>query len=104
MLRRVAGYQRHRHSEEAMTDKPHNLQAINVVPADDDLVELRESVDLENCADLHAVSGNFGEASWLMKQANAIRKRIFGPYDPNVLREKTHAALNPIGEEGAREP
>ena len=58
-----------------------------------DLLELAESVKLEDRADLAARSGNFGEASMLMREANAIRERHFGRFDPNELRERTHAAL-----------
>jgi len=59
-----------------------------------DTDELRESVDLENRADLYAPGGNFREASYLMREANRIRKRHFGSLDPNELRERTHAALS----------
>jgi hypothetical protein len=56
--------------------------------------ELRESVDLENRADLMAAACHFGEASRLMSHANAIRKRAFGPgLGPNELRDLTHEAL-----------
>jgi hypothetical protein len=58
-----------------------------------DIVELRESVELENRADLCAAACNFREASRLMKAANAIRSRHFGKLDPRELREQTLAAL-----------
>jgi hypothetical protein len=55
---------------------------------------LRASLEIENRADLHAHAGQFGPASELMKQANAIRAQVFGRgLDPNELRERTHAAL-----------
>jgi hypothetical protein len=58
-----------------------------------DLAVLRESVDLESQADLLAMSGNFGEASALMKQANRVRQSQFGRWDPNELRDFTNLAL-----------
>lgn len=59
-----------------------------------ELTELRESVELERQADLYAAACDFGSASRLMKQANAIRRRQFGHgLGPNELREKTHEAM-----------
>jgi hypothetical protein len=62
--------------------------------ADSDMVELRESVALESQADLMAAACRFGDASRLMRQVNAIRRRAFGSFDPNELRERTRAALS----------
>jgi hypothetical protein len=55
---------------------------------------LRESVELERRSDLMAHACNFGEASRLMRQANRIREREFGRFDPNELRERTQEALS----------
>ena len=61
-----------------------------------DLIALRESFDLESRADLFAASGNFREASRLMKQANVIRRRTLGiGSDPNELRAAARRALEP---------
>lgn len=61
-----------------------------------DIAALRESVQLEDRADLAAAACNFDEAIRLMREANAIRKRQFGSgFDPNRLRELTHDALSP---------
>ena len=54
---------------------------------------LRQSVDLENRADLHAYACQFGPASRLMKEANRLRESVLGKGDPNTLRDLTHAAL-----------
>ena len=58
-----------------------------------DIDALRQSVDLENRADLMAVSGDFREAAWLMKKANEIRRANFGPYSINELRDLTASAI-----------
>ena len=59
-----------------------------------EIEELRESVRLEDQADLMAAACNFGEASYYMREANKIRASWFGHgLNPNDLRERTHAAL-----------
>jgi hypothetical protein len=56
--------------------------------------ELRRSVQFEDQSDLMAAAFNFGEASRLMREANAIRARKFGQgLDPNRLRALTAEAL-----------
>jgi hypothetical protein len=58
------------------------------------LRDLRESVRLEEVADLYAAACNFTDAVVQMKAANAIRSRILGKgLDPNELRERTTAAV-----------
>ena len=59
-----------------------------------DVTALRESVELESRADLFAAACDFREAAHLMRQANAIRRREFGAFDPNELRERTEAVLH----------
>ena len=60
-----------------------------------DKAALRESIAIEDNADCMAMLGDFHEASWLMKQVNAIRARELGlrGCDPNILRERTREAL-----------
>lgn len=59
-----------------------------------DLAQLRESFALEDRADLLAAACRFGEASALMKAANAIRRREFGSgMGPNELRALSAQAL-----------
>jgi hypothetical protein len=61
----------------------------------ENLRELRESVELERQSDLYACACDFAQASRLMSQANAIRRRHFGRgLDPNELREMTNEALS----------
>jgi hypothetical protein len=58
-----------------------------------DLIALKRSIALENEADGWAVQCRFHEANALMREANAIRKAEFGCFDPNTLRDLTHAAI-----------
>lgn len=60
---------------------------------DSRMSELRESVELEHRSDLCAAGGNLREATYLMREANALRAKHFGKLDPNELRERTMAAL-----------
>jgi hypothetical protein len=60
----------------------------------DEIIRLRESVELETRSDLFAAARNLREATHLMREANAIRRRVFGKFDPDELRERTHAALH----------
>ncbi len=64
-----------------------------------DLLGLRRSVELEERADLYAVGRDLSNAVAHMREANRIRKSVFGNIsDPNELREHTHAALKSTGE------
>ena len=58
-----------------------------------DVAVLRRSIDLEARADLFAAWRNLGEAVPLMREANEIRRRVFGRFDPNELRERTRRYL-----------
>jgi hypothetical protein len=59
-----------------------------------DWAALRKSVEFERESDLCAAAGNIGDATMLMKEANRLRESVFGKFDPNELRERTHAALS----------
>ena len=66
-----------------------------------DVARLRRSVVLEARADLSAAWRNLGEAVPLMRGANEIRRRVFGHFDPNELRERTRQYLaNPEMQDG----
>lgn len=54
---------------------------------------LRESVRLEDEADLFAAALDLANANILLKRVNAIRAEVFGRFDPNELRRRTHECL-----------
>lgn len=62
-------------------------------PARIDIGALRESIVLEDRADLMASACQFGDAAYYMKQANRIREQQFGRHDPNRLRALTAIAM-----------
>jgi hypothetical protein len=70
------------------------LAASGFDPARIDINALRESIALEDRADLMASACQFGDAAYYMKQANRIRERQFGRLDPNRLRALTAIAMS----------
>jgi hypothetical protein len=65
-------------------------------PTDAEISALKQSVALENQADSYAMNLRFREAVSYMKEANAIRSRVFGRgLDPNDLRARTMSVLAP---------
>lgn len=56
--------------------------------------DMRESFNMEVVADMLAMQGQFGEASFKMKQVNKLRASYFGRNDPNELRDMARAALD----------
>jgi hypothetical protein len=99
-----------------MTDKP---QAINVVPADDDLVYALTNIARglkygpdqawieEAIETIASLSSELARCRNALEEARDEILRLhyrYGTERPDAAIAKIDAALNPIGEEGAREP